>query len=111
MKLKFVTILSLSLALVAPRAFASTGCNFPGTLDSWTDKIAGDFLTIADVNQFRCAIEKIETGPLRPNDGSAAAPAYAFRTSATAGLFLSAANQIDLSTGGTARWRWNSSGH
>lgn len=39
---------------------ASTGCNYPSSLDSWADKIAGDQLTIADVNQFRCAVEQAQ---------------------------------------------------
>src|SRR5690242_16253328 len=89
----------------------ATGSLYPGSLDSIADHASGDFLTVAQVNLLGSAIEKLESGPLRPNDGSAAAPAYAFRTSATAGFFLSAANQIDVSTGSTARWRWNSSGH
>jgi len=70
-------------------ARAASGCTYPGTLDSYVDKLAGDFLTIADVNNRSCAIEKLETGPLRPNDGSVSAPAYAFRSSASTGMFYS----------------------
>lgn len=54
-------ILSAALALYPlSAAIASTGCNYPTSLDSWTDKIAGDQLTVADVNQFRCAIEQVQ---------------------------------------------------
>ena len=109
-KSSFIVVLILALLVYSP-VRAATGCNYPGSLDSFVDKIAGDFLTIANVNTISCAIEKLETGPLRPNDGSAAAPSYAFRTSATAGMFLSAANQIDFSTSSTARWRITSGGN
>ena len=91
-------------------AFSATGCNYPATLDSWADKATGDFLTIADVNQRSCAIEKLESGPLRPNDGTAAAPAYAFRTSATAGMYLSAADELSWSTSSTQFLKLTSAG-
>jgi len=100
----------IALCVIAPRAFASTGCTYPTTLDSWTDKIAGDFLTIADVNQFRCAIEKLETGPLRPNDGSAAAPSYAFRGSVNTGMFLIGGPGIGWATAGAERMRLSNAG-
>lgn len=109
-KIILLILIALLMGLQGP-VLAATGSNYPTTLDSWVDKITGDFLTVADVNQRSSAIEKLEAGPLRLNDGTAAAPAYAFRTSATAGFFMSAANQIDLSTASTARWRWNASGH
>lgn len=89
----------------------ATGSSYPGSLDSFADLNTGDFWTVARSNTISSAIEKVEAGPLRLNDGSAGAPAYAFRTSSTAGFFLSAANQIDISTNSTARWRVNSSGH
>lgn len=99
-------ILSLLLALVLISPLrsvgeAATGCNYPASLDSWVNKATGDFLTVADVNQRSCAIEALETGPLRPNDGTATAPAYAFRTSAGAGLFLASANNM-VALGGAA---------
>jgi len=80
-------IFALSLCATSSPGFAASGCTYPGTLDSYVDKLAGDFLTIADVNNRSCAIEKLETGPLRPNDGSAAAPAYAFRSAASSGMY------------------------
>jgi len=94
-----------ALCLIAPHTFASTGCNYPTTLDSWSDKIAGDFLTIADVNQFRCAIEKLEIGPLRPNDGTQAAPSYAFRGSASDGMYRPTTNALGFATNGSERIR------
>jgi hypothetical protein len=103
----------LAVALIFPPSlvWSATGCTYPGSLDSISDKSTGDFVSVANWNSHSCAIEKLETGPLRPNDGNASAPAYAFRTSSGAGMFLSAANQIDFSTSSTARWRINSSGH
>lgn len=79
----------------------ASGSSYPGTLDSWVDKLAGDYLTIADVNSRTSAIEKLEAGPLRPNDGSLAAPSYAFRSSANTGMLYSAgASRIVFSIGG-----------
>lgn len=69
----------------------ASGSSYPGTLDSWVDKLAGDYLTIADVNSRTSAIEKLETGPLRPNDGSATSPAFTFRSAANSGMFYAAA--------------------
>lgn len=110
--MKKVIIAAVAILFAGPHVvFGSSGCQYPTSLDSWADKIAGDFLTIADVNQFRCAVEKVQAGPLRPNDGSAAVPAYAFRTSAGAGMYLSAANQVDFVTNSASRWRIDSSGH
>lgn len=79
----------------------ASGSSYPGTLDSWVDKLAGDYLTIADVNSRTSAIEKLETGPLRPNDGSAASPAFTFRSSASTGMFY-AAGTLAFSIGGFA---------
>lgn len=79
----------------------ATGSTYPGTLDSYVDKLAGDYLSVADVNNRSSAIEKLETGPLRPNDGSAAAPAYAFRSSASTGMFYAAGpSTLGFSIGG-----------
>ena len=79
----------------------ASGSSYPGTLDSWVDKLAGDYLTIADVNSRTSAIEKLETGPLRPNDGSTAAPAYAFRSSASTGMFYApGASTVGFALGG-----------
>jgi len=64
-------VAALSLAILDYQlSIASSGCTYPTSLDSWADKVAGDQLTVADVNQFRCAIEQIEgtlgyTGALR----------------------------------------------
>ncbi len=61
---KILTLWFLFFFLLSPlasRLTASTGCNYPSSLDSWSDKVAGDFWTVADVNQARCAIEKLES--------------------------------------------------
>jgi hypothetical protein len=99
---KFIAfIFALTLCAVASPSFAASGCTYPGTLDSYVDKIAGDFLTLADVNSRSCAIEKLETGPLRPNDGTAAAPAYAFRSAASSGMYYTSGSPlIGFSIGG-----------
>lgn len=105
-------ILAIALVLIsatAPRAFAASGCTYPTTLDAYTDKIAGDQLTVALLNQMMCDIEKLQSGPVRPNDGSAGAPAYAFRGSASSGLFLSSGN-IGVTLAGSERLRINSTG-
>lgn len=86
---------------------ASSGCSYPTTLDIWTDKIAGDFLTIADVNQFRCAIEKLESGPLRLSDGTQAAPAYSFLSDPDTGIWRSSANVLNITTGGLIAAQFN----
>ncbi len=54
-------LLSLLILLAPAAGMASTGCNYTSSLDSWSDKVAGDFWTVADVNQLRCAVEKLES--------------------------------------------------
>lgn len=41
-------------------AVAASGCNYPTSLDSYTNKITGDYLTTADINSRSCAIEQLE---------------------------------------------------
>lgn len=107
----FKIFLTLAI-LLGPLAYlgASTGCNYPTSLDSWSNKIAGDSLTVSDVNQFRCAIEKLQSGPLRPSKGSASAPAYSFQGDTDTGLDSLAADQLNFATGGTERVRITNSG-
>jgi hypothetical protein len=105
--------LALTLAFiltVAKMSPASTGCSYPTSHDSWSDKIAGDFLTIADVNQFRCAIEKLESGPVRPTGGSTGTPAFSFRDDPDTGMWNPGPNAIAFSTGGSERLRINAAG-
>jgi hypothetical protein len=60
--MKKFTILfaAFSLAMTANISIAATSCNYPTSLDSFTDKQAGDFLTVADTNKIMCAIEKAQ---------------------------------------------------
>jgi hypothetical protein len=99
--------LAIALAPFAPsfvsRGEASTGCGYPASLDTWSDKVAGDFWTVADVNQARCAIEKLESGPLRPNKVGVAGPAFSFQGDTDTGVDSTAADTLDLITGGASR--------
>lgn len=60
-KLATIAVLALTI-LHSPFSIvhAATGCNFPASLDSFTDKSAGDFLTVANVNTLSCAVEAVE---------------------------------------------------
>ena len=53
-------------------------------------------------------VENLEDGPLRPTKGSAGAPAYSFQGDTDTGFDSLGADQLDLITGGTARWRVSS---
>ena len=100
--MKFLSlIISLSLCLlISSSAFSATGCNYPTTMDAYTDKQTGDFLTTGDLNSRSCAIEKLEQGPLRPNGGGAAAPAYSFAGDTGTGMYRIGANVLGFATGG-----------
>jgi hypothetical protein len=105
----------VGLCLVAVITFfngliASTGCSYPTTHDSWSDKVAGDFFTIADVNQLRCGIEKLMTGPIRPLTGSESAPSYSWLVDSNTGLYRHAEDQFNITTGGANRGNWSSAG-
>lgn len=98
------------MALSSSPTFAATGCSYPASLDSFTDKVVGDFLTVANINVISCAIEKLEAGPLRLNDGSVSAPAYSFMADPDTGLWRSAANVLDFSVGGARALQLSVSG-
>src|SRR5262245_7919007 len=106
-------LLSLSLCLLVSLSpclsFAATGCSYPTSLDAYSDKSTGDFLTTGDINSRSCAIEKLESGPLAPNVGSVAAPAYAFRNDMDTGMYWVAANEIGFSTGNSRAMHLKSS--
>jgi hypothetical protein len=55
-----VCLLAFRLVVAASTSDAATGCVYPTSLDTYVDKQAGDFLTVADVNRIMCAAEKIE---------------------------------------------------
>lgn len=90
----------LILHLTAQIALVATGCNYPTSLDSFTDKTSGDFLTVADVNKMACAIEKLQIGPVRLALGTIGAPSYSFQNDIDTGVWSSAANTVDVSGGG-----------
>lgn len=60
MKRLFLFLLFAALCQLPAVAHGATGCNYPSSLDSWTNKGTGDFLTVADLNQRTCAIEQLE---------------------------------------------------
>ena len=80
---------------------AATGCSYPGSLDSFADKVTNDFLTVANVNTSNCAIEKLESGPLQLNTGTVSLPAYSFQGDANTGIYSAGADQLNITTGGT----------
>ena len=84
MKKLFALLLALSLALPASLVQAATGCNFPTSYHSWSDKTTGDFLTVADVNQRSNCIEN-----LQPFKGSADDVGYAFSAKKSRGSIAS----------------------
>src|SRR5262245_47149525 len=61
MKKALCLLISLSFCLlVSMSTYAATGCNYPTTLDTYSDKQTGDFLTTGDINSRSCAIEQLE---------------------------------------------------
>jgi len=98
--MRFILLLTALCSLLTIDASASSGCNYPGSLDTWANKTTGDSLTVADVNQFRCAIEKLEAGPIRVNKGTAAAPAYSFQGDTGTGMDSVDPTYIDFFTQG-----------
>lgn len=80
----FALLLALSLVLPVSLVQAATGCNFPTSYHSWSDKATSDFLTVADVNQRSNCIEN-----LQPFKGSADAVGYAFNAKKSRGSIAS----------------------
>src|SRR5262245_65844561 len=60
MKKALVFLFSILFFYPCASIFAATGCNYPTTLDSYSDKVTGDFLTTGDINSRSCAIEQLE---------------------------------------------------
>lgn len=101
---KFLALFLTALIALPPiTAIASTGCNYPTSLDTFSNFVTGDSLTPTALNTRSCAIEKLESGPLRPNKGSAGAPSYAFINDDNTGVTSLADNQLDLVTAGVSR--------
>jgi len=54
-------LLALVLVVTWPHvAKGATGCSYPTSLSTYTDRIAGDFLTVALLNQILCDSEKVQ---------------------------------------------------
>lgn len=98
------------MTLCADFAYGATGCNYPSSHDSFSNRVAGDFLTTALLNSIMCGVEKLESGPLRPLDGSVSAPAWSFRDDANTGAYRTGANEFALVTDGVQRGKWSNTG-
>jgi len=107
---KIVAIIAAILLLSAGQGQAATGCNYPASHDAFSDRVAGDFLTTALLNSIMCGIEKLESGPVRPLDGSVGAPAWSFRDDPNTGAYRSGADEFVMVTGGTQRGKWSNTG-
>lgn len=79
----------------------STGGTERGTLSS-----AGLFTTTGGISTTTGVFSGVVTGA----NGTAGAPSFSFTNSPTTGFFRSAADSIGVSTAGTERWLFNSSG-
>src|SRR5262245_52709180 len=103
-------LLFMTLNLEPRAAHAATGCNYPTSMDAYSDKQTGDFLTTGDVNSRSCAVEKLETGPLRPFSGTVSAPGYSFSGDTGTGMYRLSAGQIGFTAAGTATLNITSGG-
>jgi len=83
-------------------------------LTALTAPASGDLLPIVDISEAAAADKnkKITIGELFASipAGSAAAPSIAFEGDSNTGFYLSGADQVDISVGGTARAQINSVG-
>jgi len=50
----------IPLIFLTNEAMAASGCSFPGSLDSFANKVSSDFLTVADVNKTNCGLEQAQ---------------------------------------------------
>ena len=101
----------LSILLLVPKfTYGATGCAYPSAHDAFADRVAGDFLTVALLNQILCGIEKLESGPIKPTDGTQGAPSYSWRDDGDTGIYRSGANEFILVTGNVPRMTVNATG-
>jgi hypothetical protein len=103
-------ILIFGFLSVMNTLIAATGCNYPASHDSYSDRVAGDFLTTALLNSIMCSIEKIEAGPVRPLDGTVGLPSFSWRDDSNTGLYRSGANEFVMGTDGVQRGKWANQG-
>jgi hypothetical protein len=108
---RFFSVLLLCLFLMTPESQAATGCTYKsGSHDTWSDRVAGDYLTTALLNQITCGVEGLMSGPLRPLDGSVGSPSFSWRDDSNTGLYRSGANEFVISTDGVQRGKWSNTG-
>lgn len=106
----WILVIPLLLSSISP-AHAATGCSYPSSLDTWANKASGDNLTQGDLNSRTCAIEKLESGPIRPSKAaSCSTPAYSFQGDSNTGIDSLAGDQVDICAGGSSVAKFTSSG-
>ena len=104
-------ILLSPFALSLSKGSAATGCSYPSSLDTWANKASGDNLTQGDLNSRTCAIEKLESGPIRPSKAAAcSAPSYSFQGDSNTGIDSLAADQVDVCAGGSSVAKFGAAG-
>ena len=102
---RLLGLLIAALVFVSGEVFAASGCNYPGSLDSYANKVTGDFLTVADINSRSCAIEQLELRQSQVFNGISGGQTFTGGTGASQSLFLrSTAN----ATKGTIQFGSNS---
>src|SRR5262245_66168615 len=88
MKKALVFLFSILFFYPCASIFAATGCNYPTSLDAYSDKSTGDFLTTGDVNSRSCAIEQLELRLNQVLNGRAGGQTLTGGTGATENLTL-----------------------
>ncbi len=104
--------IAIGLLLLAPaQSQAASGCTYKsGSHDAIADRVAGDYVTTALLNTMNCILEGLQTGPLRPLDGSVGSPAWSFRDDPNSGVYRSGANEFVEVTDGVQRGKWSNTG-
>lgn len=98
------SVYASSTVFADPAGVGGSNAGFWGA----SSTLAGN-LTINGIGRFRTNDNSILIGD--GNSGSAATPQLSFIGDTNMGLYRSAADTAAISTAGTGRWRWNSSGH
>src|SRR5262245_33080514 len=102
---KQILFLTFALCLFTfDLAHGATGCSYPTSLDSYSDKSTGDFLTTGDVNSRSCAIEQLEIRLNQVFNGRAGGQTITGGTGASQTLTLSSTSNA---TKGTIRFGTN----
>lgn len=93
---KLFLLLIFICTITATKLQGATGCNYPASLDSYSDLSTGDFLTATAVNSRSCAIEKLEARLNQVFNGIAGGQTIKGGTGAADGLFLTATSGNDV---------------